>query len=83
MYSNNLEIYLIVIFAVFSIIIYFAPTLIITRKRFLMFIINLFIGFTGIGWGVCLWWACYTQFERSYKFRIKKGDPPNASFTTP
>jgi len=60
----NMEHFFITIIAVISILIYFAPTIVVTRKRGLMFIVNLFVGATGIGWGVCLWFAFYTQFER-------------------
>ena len=69
MYNNmsNLEHFLITIIIVISMLIYFAPTIITSRKRDLMFIINLFVGATVIGWGVCLWFAFYTQFENKDK----------------
>lgn len=61
----------------FLILIYFLPTLIALKKEnpLVIFLFNLFLGVTGVGWLVSLGWAMLAEESEWYdtmKFRCKK-----------
>ena len=51
------------LFLIFSLLLYFLPTLIARDKPELMavFLVNLLLGWTVIGWFVALVWACAAE----------------------
>ncbi len=54
---------------IIGMVFYFLPTLIARERDFAMkgwlFWTNLFLGWTVLGWGICLLWAaCATSFEQ-------------------
>lgn len=51
------------LFLIFSILLYFLPTIIARDKPDVMaiFLVNLLFGWTVIGWFVALIWACATE----------------------
>ncbi|HEU5366662.1 MAG TPA: superinfection immunity protein [Hanamia sp.] len=55
-------IFLLVLLAIFLLVIYFLPTIVASNRyhpnKLPIFIINLFLGFTLLGWVISLAWAC-------------------------
>lgn len=57
-----MEVFLIVLLVAFLLVLYFLPTIIATNRNhpntMPIFIINLFLGMTGLVWVISLAWAC-------------------------
>lgn len=59
-------------FAVIVLIVYFLPTLFAKHDRSAIFVANLFLGWTLLGWIIILIWALTTP--KTYVVVQKKGD---------
>jgi len=57
-----MELFFAILAGLFAIVVYFVPSIIAYRRNMAafapLFLVNLFLGCTGIVWIVCLIWAC-------------------------
>jgi uncharacterized membrane protein YsdA (DUF1294 family) len=67
--ENLAPMILMVIFAVIAFCVYFFPAIVASARRHrntsAILVANLFFGWSGIGWLICLVWSCTADVEKS------------------
>ena len=75
--EDNATPFLILLFIIIGLFIYFLPSIIARKKRdaLSIFLLNFFLGATGVGWVIALVWACKKDTEQTIIY-IEKNEHP-------
>jgi hypothetical protein len=66
------------VWIILSVIVYIFPTIVAYTRRLgagwgLLAVLNLLIGWTGIGWLACIWWAAFGETKTELDYYTRAG----------
>lgn len=75
--EKNTLAFITLLFVLIGLFLYFLPSIIARKKRdaLSIFLLNLFLGATGIGWVIALVWACKKDYEPTIIYVEKNQQP--------